>query len=172
MRSLLVSSEMLAHWARAYNMTAHLRGHESSVDALRTNPKIAANVFEAFVGGLLEGKGLDAARGWLRELMDAQLAVTPEEDVPRLVATLEKRRKSESPPVPPVQDTANLSASLGANGGGGGGAKNRLSVLNERASQLNKLLVWAEEPQGPEHNRSWQLTVSGEYISSGVARER
>lgn len=155
MRALLVSSEMLAHWARAYGMPAQLRGHASSVDNLRGNAKIAASVFEAFVGALVESLGTDAARAWLTELLDTQLALTAEEDIPRLVAALDRKRTPSPVEVAPAEQRPAPATPE---------AKNRLGILNERASQLGKILVWTEEPQGPEHSKSWKLAVSGEAV--------
>ena len=102
MRTLLASNEMLAHWARAYGLPADLRAHAASVDSLRANPKVASALFEAYVGGIVEGLGMDAARKWMYELVDAQLALTPEADVPRLVAAIERgQQKSVTPPPEP-----------------------------------------------------------------------
>ena len=149
---------MLAHWAKQYEMPAQLLAHESAVLALRDNQNVMAGVFEAYVGAMVEACGWDTTLRFVGELVDAQLTVQPERDVasssPAAVSQDCQRPADRSPKTPPPSSARAPTSS--------GGPQNRLSGLNERAAQLGKILAWSEASQGPEFNKSWKMTVTGE----------
>jgi ribonuclease-3 len=77
MRSALVNAEALARWARSVdvgNCIALGRGARASGERDQTN--VLADAVEAIVAAVYEGRGLDAARALVREVVREPLAAT------------------------------------------------------------------------------------------------
>ncbi|KAH7107200.1 ribonuclease III domain-containing protein [Auriculariales sp. MPI-PUGE-AT-0066] len=167
-RSRLLSKEMLAHWAVQYRMPAQLQAHEAYLPSLRTNINIQASLFEAFIGGLIDCSGFDAASAFVGQLVNAQLAVQAEGDLFALGSDKVKvTRDSEGSAPGGPNSVLNSVAAASSVQSPPGEQKNRLSILNERASQLGKMLSWKESPQGPEHSKSWKMSVFVDGVVKG-----
>jgi len=155
-RAGLISSATLAEWSHAYGLPSRLRAHVSALELLKRNPKVAAGIFEAYVGGLLEYAGPEAVSSWVAELVDAQLTKNGVTDEPE--------------PSSPGGDATEPgpSAFIVAS------TSNALSMLNEKATQRGAKITWEEESFGPQHNRHWRvkLFIDGRFISDASADQK
>ncbi|EJD52267.1 ribonuclease III [Auricularia subglabra TFB-10046 SS5] len=145
-RDGFICTDMLALWARAYGMPQYLKAAPGLGD-LPARPKTAAALFEAYVGALVEHAGLPAAFAFVRELVGVQLALQPELRGSVLVHT--------PPSTPPPADGEQKELKT-----------NPLELLNIHAAQTGRRIEWREEPHGPEHSKSWKMTL----IIDGVVR--
>ena len=69
----LVSAPVLTELAGAIGLAAHLEVGAGQERALRGNPAVLADAFEAVLGALHRDGGLDAARGFLRRIYAGRL---------------------------------------------------------------------------------------------------
>ncbi|KAJ3719426.1 ribonuclease III domain-containing protein [Lentinula raphanica] len=68
MRALVVNNATLANIAVRYNLMNDLRVHHAQAVALKASPNVQADLFESYVGGLFQDRGLDVVQNWLKEL--------------------------------------------------------------------------------------------------------
>ncbi|KAJ3755256.1 ribonuclease III [Lentinula raphanica] len=68
MRALVVNNATLANIAVRYNLPNDLRVHHAQAVALKASPNVQADLFESYVGGLFQDRGLDVVQNWLKEL--------------------------------------------------------------------------------------------------------
>ena len=152
---------------------------ESSLLNLRTSTNVLSGIFEAYIGAIVEHPdfGLDAANRFVCTLINAQLSAQAEgeDDLVALRAAaakkLDKEAVKETEGSEGTDQTASrsitppqMSPTKAPKGAAGNlSEKSKLSIFNERASQLSRLTTWTEGAVGPEHSKSWKMIVFGKH---------
>lgn len=139
-KAMVVGNPTLAEISKKYKLHNVLRVHPSQALALRTSPKIQADVLESFIGGLYLDQGLDVVKQWLQILLPPYISAAY--DKVRQLHGLQPRDRpsapvgsstENSPPLPeeyvtytpPAKDTSG-----------------HLALLNQELQKKGRMVEW------------------------------
>ena len=101
MRSSLVNGEALAAWARRMGLGACIAfGRGAKLGTEREQTSVLADAAEALVAAVYEARGLDGARGLVREMVGGQLEKVDELNAADPKSALQERVQARGMPAP------------------------------------------------------------------------
>lgn len=147
-KAMVVGNPTLAEISKKYKLHNVLKVHPSQALALRTSPKIQADVLESFIGGLYLDQGLNAVKQWLEVLLPPYISAAYDKvrqlhglqprdrpSGPTAWASSADSSTKNSPPLP--QDSASDAYPPPAKDTSG-----HLALLNQELQKQGRMLEW------------------------------